>query len=539
MIDHGAVSVDDERSSICRFLWRAGTDHSRAIAVITDGEPLTYGELLTRARTVAAVLSPEIRENPRIALLAENGPTYVVSYWGILLAGGVTVELNPGLGNLELGWQLRNADPALLIAEGRHEKRLADLDLEITRDRSGGGDSRGTEASRVIAARPSGTVSPELLEGLERALMGTNLTPDSAPAADERTLPGGATLASIVHTSGTTGQVKGVCLSHRNLAWTTVAIADSFGLDRNVEGERFAGNLPLFYTYGKSVLHLATWLAAPVVFGTHLFTPDSFMELIRSRKVTHLSLVPYLCNLLMRSSDFERSSLPDVRRVTIAGGALTREPLLEMLRRFPQQVQPMYGLTVASTRVVCMPAGETEKRPESCGRPIDGVALRVLGEDGAPLPTGQAGEIVLQGPNVMFGYFRDPETTAIALNDGWLRSGDIGSLSEDGYLTISGRRKDMIKIFGESVSAFSIETAIASLPSVAEVAVKGMPHPVSGEAICAFVVPQDGERVSEEEIRMRCATTLGKARVPGRIRIVDELPKTASGKVRKSLLATD
>jgi len=533
MGDQGPLPVDDDRLSICRFLLRAGSEHPAAPAVITDREPLTYGELLARARTVAALLSSEVRENPRIALLAENGPTYVVLYWGILLAGGVTVELNPGLGDLELDWQLRNADPALLLAEGRHERRLSALGLATAGGRRAGGGSREARAGRVIAGRPGGAVTAGLVAGLELALAAASAT------AVETGLPAGDAPASIVHTSGTTGRTKGVCLSHRNLAWTTVAIAASFGLDRSATGERFAGNLPLFYTYGKSVLHLATWLAAPVVISTNLFTPDSFIELIRTGKVTHLSLVPYLCNLLMRSPDFASSFLPDVRRVTIAGGALTREPLLEMLRRFPRRVQPMYGLTEASTRVVCMPAGEAEERPESCGRPIDGVTLRILGENGEALPAGETGEVALEGPNVMLGYFRDRETTKQALSDGWLRSGDIGRLSADGYLTISGRRKDMIKIFGESVSAFSIETAIATLPGVAEVAVKGMPHPVSGEAICAFVVPREGESVSEMEIRMHCATTLGKARVPGRIRIIDELPKTASGKVRKNLLVTD
>ena len=149
------------------------------------------------------------------------------------------------------------------------------------------------------------------------------------------------------------------------------------------------------------------------------------------------------------------------------------------------------------------------------------------------------GEIGVRGPNVMQGYFNDQATTAAALSGGWLSTGDIGSLDDDGYLTISGRRKEMIKVFGESVSAFSIEAAIVALPGVAEVAVTSVPHPVSGESICAFVVMQAGSSVSEKEIRQHCANRLGRARIPTHVRILDTLPKTSSGKVRKNLLELD
>jgi acyl-CoA synthetase (AMP-forming)/AMP-acid ligase II len=497
----------------------AAAARPEAAAVITDDRAVSYGELWRRVAGVAGALSEAAAGGPmRVAILAQNGLDYVVSYWGILLAGCTTVELNPGLGEAELRAQLEHAGPRIVVGERGALRRLG-----------GPGAGAGDFAAIALDRTP-----PELASCISAVLGGGGLARAAppAPVAEDA-------VASIVYTSGTTGRPRGVCLTHRNLSWTAGAIAHSFGLAGEDRDERLLGTLPLFYTYGKSVLHLATWLRAPVVFTRRLPSPANLMRTIAERDITHLSLVPFQATLLLEEPDFSGERLGSLRRITIAGGALSQGSLAELLRRFPGRVVPMYGLTEASTRVTCMPAAETARRPASCGRPLSGVELRIVGEDGRPRAGGATGEIQVRGPNIMLGYFRDRDATAAALADGWLRTGDLGSLDAGGYLSISGRLKGLIKVMGESVSAESIEEVIATHPGVREVAVRGVPHPRMGEAIAAFVVRRAGAAPSVDEIRRLCGRELGRVRVPAYVRFLAALPRTSSGKVRRHLLALD
>ena len=454
--------------------------------MIVDGIVLTYEELWSRALEAASAIQEVTEVGSRVALLADNGVAYVTAYWGTLLAACTTVEISPSLGDGELGSQIESSDAALVLASEDHLARLEALGIDATPGESLSGSRSANEAL--------------------------------PPISDED-------LASIVHTSGTTGEVKGVCLSHHNLSAATDAIVQSFESASLGPGERFSGFLPLYYTYGKSILHVATALGAPIVFTNRIPTPAALFSLLAEQSITHLSLVPFLANQLLQLPEFVSTGLPHLRRITIAGGALHPEKLEDLVQRFPNAVMPMYGLTEASTRVTAMPPSELAKRPESCGRPIAGVELRIIDD-----------EIHVRGPNVCQGYFRDPALTAETVKDGWLRTGDLGRIDDEGYLTIVGRLKEMIKVLGESVSAASVEAAIAELPSVAEVAVTAMPDERSGEAIRAFVVPRSGEEVLKPEIRRHCATRLGKSRVPTEIHLVAALPKSGSGKVRKHLL---
>jgi acyl-CoA synthetase (AMP-forming)/AMP-acid ligase II len=508
--------------SPCHFLEYAVAGQGAQPAVVTDGVTITYDELGRCAHRVARVLAELPPRNPRVALLTENGPAYVVLYWATLLAGRTTVELNPALADPELGSCIRTTDPFLVLAGRDHAARLERLSHDLASGRA-----------VTVASRRGSDLPVSFAERLNDAL---EARATDAPSFQPVPVTSTAT-ASIVYTSGTTGRVKGVCLSHENLAAVTEAIAASFELEGRDGSERLAGNLPLYYTYGKSVLLLATYLGAPIIFTRRLLSPQTLVRLIEAEGITHLSTVPYLCNLLLTRSTFSAAQLPTLRRVTIAGGALQPAGFQEMLRRFPGRVIPMYGLTEASTRVTSMPPGGAAQHAGSCGKPLPGVDVAILGEDGGALPAGAVGEIAVRGPNVMSEYFRDREATEEALVGGWLRTGDLGVVDEDGYLTIAGRRKDIIKVLGESVSALSLELAIAELTGVAEVAVIGTPDEKMGEAICAVVVRHSGSAVDARVVRRHCAETFGGSRVPSRIVFRDELPKSSSGKVRKDLLA--
>ena len=518
------VSSHGAQGSLCHILERAALDTPDQAAIVADGAVVSYSDLGSRAQAVARLIGQDASRNPRIALLCDGGLAHVLLYWGVLLAGGVTVELNPELGEAELCAQLHDAKPALLITNARHWARLADFGL-----------SPQGAAEKVAVLEGTGLtddlLGPRLMNAIARR--------SPQPSFESRPWPAPSCLASIVYTSGTTGRTKGVCLTHGSLAWTALAITTSLDLKPRQPGERFSGLLPLYYTYGKSVLHIATMIGAPIVFAKQILSPTNLIEYLNAGGITHLSTVPYLCTLLLTSPRFTAAALPHVSRITIAGGAVSEGVMAELLRRFPDRIVPMYGLTEASTRVACMPAREAVQRPRSCGRPIPGVEVKIVGTDGRPRPPLDEGEILVRGPNVMQGYFHDAEATAATLVDHWLHTGDLGFVDKDGYLTVSGRIKDVIKVMGESVSPLAIESTLVALPDITEAAVTGVPDDLAGEAIVAFVVRRGNSRIGEAEIRAHCARKLGRTRVPSRVVFLDRLPRTSSGKVRKHLLTPD
>jgi len=282
---------------------------------------------------------------------------------------------------------------------------------------------------------------------------------------------------------------------------------------------------------------IASFLGQPLLLSRYLQSPAALVSWLAVQKITHLSLVPYLASQLLREPSFRASALPELRRVTVAGGSLDHQRFLELCRAFPNKVLKMYGLTEASTRVTCLPPEMAVDRTSSCGRPLSGVTIRVLDEKNEFLDPGLEGEIVIQGPNVAQGYFNDSKTTAEVFTKEGLRTGDVGFLDEDGLLNITDRKKDTLKVMGESVSARQIEGAVAGLSGVAEVAIVGVPDADRDEAIVAFVV-EEGDGVSAEAIKAHCIRGLGPLRVPTHVRFVDSLPKSSSGKTRKQILRT-
>ncbi len=511
----------DMNNSICSIFETAISQYADYPAILIDAETLSYRELGHRAKQVAELLSSVETDNSRVALLAENGINYVILYWGILLAGKVSVELNPGLADKELLNQLNKSDSGIRIAEKIHAVRILDVDSSCA-------ELSILIQSSAMTSQKNQSMSFRLAEILEGCNPGQIASSLPAPMPDA--------VASIVYTSGTTGEVKGVCLTHNNLGWTVKAIACSLGLNAGRPVECFSGHLPLYYTYGKSILLLATYLGSPIVFTEQVITPRNLLQILETQKVTHLPLVPYLANLLLRLVEFNAQRLTHLRVITVAGGALSVESISQLQQRFPDGVILMYGLTEASTRVTCMPPGEINEHSSSCGKPLPGVAVNIVSENGQSCSPGEVGEVWVRGDNIMTGYYRDQQATAKVIQDGWLRTGDLGCLDRHGYLTISGRSKDIIKVMGESISASSIEATINRITGVSEVAVLGIPDKTRGEAICAYIIAENDVELNADSIRQYCAKELGAVRVPTYVRFVPDIPKTASGKMRKHLL---
>jgi acyl-CoA synthetase (AMP-forming)/AMP-acid ligase II len=338
----------------------------------------------------------------------------------------------------------------------------------------------------------------------------------------------------VVFTSGTTGLPKGVVLSHRNILFVIGAVCDYLQL---TAADRYALVLPLSHTYGKSNLLSAVAAGATAVSVEPIQNPRAFLDRLAAERCSILSVVPFHLHVMARHGIPSSCDLSQLRAVTSSGGPLTPSAVDAVGRLLPQtRFFSMYGLTESATRVTYLPPEWLRAKPQSVGRPLRGVQLEIRADDGRVEPPGVVGQVYVRGPNVMQRYLGDPELTASTLESGWLRTGDLGYLDAEGCLFITGRQKEIIKVAGERISPAEIESVVASHPGVADAAVVGAPDPLLGETVWAYVVPTRGSQ-GLTGVGAYCAARLAPAKVPRKFIVVDRIPRTATGKIRRHLLA--
>jgi len=483
-------------TNVAREFFEPAMKTPGAECIAVAGASVTYGEVLDRVVRLSAHLRNSAPAGSRVLIVSGNSPEYAVAYYAALAARHVTVEIGAGERNESLRRAAEETSPWAILTD------VPGLAAEL-----------GLPAIDP-AAYPAGRAR---VEDALRAMDATN--------------PG--EVASIVYTSGTTGTPKGVVLSHGNFLAVAASIQEYLGL---VPSDRSLLILPLHHTYGKSVLITSLRVGASV----HLFGEFGnlplLLDTLEARRITVLSLVPFHVAAILDRGELRGRDLSALSKVTVSGSPIAAERLRALAARLPgASVFAMYGLTESCTRACYLPPEELERKPGSVGIPIRGVELRIVGEDGSDLPPGTDGEICLAGPNVMQGYFNAPGLTHEALRDGWLLTGDIGHLDDDGYLYITARKKDIIKCAGERISAREIEEVLEGHPNVSEAAVRGVPSPVLGERIVAYVVERE-RRSDESALRAWCMDRLSHLKVPRAYRFLNELPRTPSGKIRKHLL---
>lgn len=479
---------------------RSGAGRADAVALEAGERAFTYAQLWDSAERAAALLALRGQGEGPVAIVGANAPEYVFAMLGALLLGRPVAEINHHESPQRLARLLRALDPSAIVADRGHDALLG----------AGAPVVRYEEITEAVAAARA-PAPPALVRAIE---------PDD--------------VAFVVFTSGTTGDPKGVMLTHANVVAVTEAILDYLPLGRS---DRYALVLPLFHTYAKSVL--ATTLSA----GGTLVLEDGFQDLpgfvasLERRCITAWSGVPYHVNMLVRRAPLDRHDLSRLRFVTVSGSHLSPAAIAEWRRRLPQaRLYFMYGLTESSTRACALPPERLDEKTGSCGRPIKGVSLRIVDEDGRDVPAGVVGEVLLAGPNIMKGYWGEPVLTGETLHEGWLRTGDLGRVDDEGFLYLEGRKRDLIKCAGERISAREIEDALAAHPAVVEVAVVGAPHEILGEIAAAYVVRKD-RATDEAALRAWCAERLTHHKIPRSFTFLETLPKTASGKIQKHRLS--
>jgi long-chain acyl-CoA synthetase len=461
---------------------------------------MTYRELDEASARIAGLLRDRgLRPGDRVGVMLPNTPEFATIYYGVLRFGGVVVPMNPLLKAREVAYYLGDSGARLLFV------------WHGFADEASAGAKRA-EAEAVV-------VDPDTFGELASGQPAWEV----AERADDDT-------AVVLYTSGTTGQPKGAELTHANLARNTEVVRTDL-LELTAEDVVFGG-LPLFHSFGQTCT-----LNAAVASGSSLsllprFDPVRALQILDRQRVTVFAGVPTMYTALLHCPDRAAYDVSALRLCISGGAAMPVEVLRGFEEAFDCLVLEGYGLSETSP-VASFNHPDRERKPGSIGTPIRGVEMRVVDEDGAEVPQGQTGEIVIRGHNVMKGYWRRPEETAKAIVDGWFRTGDIGQVDQDGYFAIVDRKKDLIIRGGYNVYPREVEEVLYEHPAVAEAAVIGLPHPELGEEVGAAVVLKPDAGVTAEALRDHVKSQVAAYKYPRRVWIVQALPKTATGKILK------
>jgi fatty-acyl-CoA synthase len=482
----------------------------KAITVF-EGETTTYGEMATRAAALAGGLSERgIGRGDVVALLSYNCPEFLETVFAANHLGGIAMPINWRLAAPEVRYILEHSAAGALVCD----ESLVDLADEATKDR---------EATLVRACVARSAPTPDGWTAL------ADLRADPPTAA--RVEVAADDVHRLMYTSGTTGRPKGVMLTHANLAWKNLAHLVEFGFTRADLGLACG---PLYHV-GALDLTTTTLIAAGATIILHRsFDAVAVADEIERSRVTTVWLAPAMVNALMALPDIEERDLSSVR-VIVNGGEKMPIPLIERLRRtFPSAwFADAYGLTETVSGDTFLDGDSIVTKLGSVGRPCLYLELDIWDEQGRSVPAGERGEIVLRGPKVFKGYWRDPDATAAAFAGGWFHTGDVGVRDDDGYLYIVDRLKDMIVSGGENIAGSEVERVLYDHDAVLEVAVVGRPDDRWGEVPVAFVVLRPHATTTAEALLEHCRAQLARYKVPKQITFLDALPRNPSGKVLK------
>lgn len=485
------------------YLTSSALRHPGKPAVIQGKRRVSYGNLLRKSGLFAGILRDAgLARGERVAIVLENSPEYVVACFGVLMAGGVAVPLGQQITGRRLEAILNDCRPSVLVAPRLRVESFAgipevrDLRTVIPMERMGEGNG------------PAGNPSCAGLSGNDLAL--------------------------LLYTSGTTGEPKGVMLTHRNLTANAESIV---GYLRLSDSDKVMVVLPFHYSYGNSLLTTHLMVGGTLVLENRFVFPNLVLDKIREEQVTGFAGVPSTFAILLNRSNLRNSAFPTLRYVTQAGGAMSPGLARDLRGALPgTDVYIMYGQTEATARLTYLDPSELIRKAGSIGKAIPGVRITLRKKDGAIASPGEVGEIVAEGENVMAGYWNNPDATRAVLKDGRLHTGDLAKADEEGFLYIVGRRSEMIKTGGHRVSPKEIEEVLSGMPGVQEAAVVGVPDEMLGQAIRAFVVREPGGAVSMKEVLKHCSENLEPFLVPHDVVFQDELPKSPTGKIDRAEL---
>lgn len=496
---------------------RAITTPSRP-AMTFAGQTSTFAELDRRVAGLAQGLRDGgVNTGDRIAYIGANHPSFLETLFAAATLGAVFVPLNARLTASELGYIVSDAGVHTLIADAERVSVIESIRSQCDIRRC------------VRVGDPSATDVGGQWDNYEAQI--------TAPADVSRTQPGAEDVAVIMYTSGTTGRPKGAMLTHGNLFWHHVNAMHSF--DVSIDDTTLVV-APLFHIGGLNITTLSTLIKGGHAVITPAFDPGLSLELIQQYRVSTMFGVPAMFNFMAQHETFEGTDLSSVKYF-VCGGAPVPELLLRVYGARDVPFVQAYGLTETAPLALVLGRDDVAVRPGSAGHRLMLLSeVRVIDNKGCPISDGRPGEICIRGPQVMAGYWKDKAATKLAIDpDGWFHSGDIGHMDADGFVYIVDRSKDMVISGGENVYPAEVEAVLYDHPGIAEVTVIGTPHERWGEAVTAVVVVRSGQELTLEDLREFARVRLAGFKLPIRLELVSQLPRTPSGKVLKYQLRNE
>ena len=480
-------------------------DRDAPAIIVPGGAVLTYGELCGRVERVAELLAGAgIVRGRTVSIALGNGPNFLIAFLAVTRAGAVAAPLNPAYTADEFAFYMSDSASQLALVEGGpHPAREAadSLSLPAAQLSPGAAGTQVSWSGRDLSAR----VDPV------------------PPRADATAL--------FLHTSGTTSRPKGVPLSHGNILSSVRNMADTYRLSRE---DVAMVVMPLFHVHGLIGVALATLATGGALVLPPRFSAGAFWPVRKASGATWYSAVPTIHRILLDRADSDGAPAESFRFIRSCSAALAASVHSRLECRFGAPVIEAYGMTEAAHQMSSNPLPPAERRAGTVGAGT-GVDVSVRDGEGREVAAGERGEVCVRGPNVMGGYVANPAANEAAFVDGWFRTGDQGTLSADGYLTLTGRLKELINRGGEKISPVEVDEALLSHPAVAEAVTFGSPDDKYGECVRAAIVLSS--EATAEEVRRHCAGRLAAFKVPDRIHIVAEIPRTATGKIQRRIVA--
>jgi len=457
-------------------------------------EEIKYRDLHRSSLSIASMIRREIGSEKHIILLSYNNLFFLKSYLAIIKSGNICIPLDPGIEKENFEYISNLTNPSLIF---------------LTED-----------IGRKLPVSGCRCITPVEISAFETG----TIEDSSAPQDQEK-------CAEIIFTSGSTGKPKGVMISHKNLIANTESIVEYLNLS---ESDRMLVVLPFYYCYGLSLLHTHLRAGGSIVFNNAFIFLGGILKSLLDNKCTGFAGVPSHFQILLRKSDsFKTSSFPDLKYVTQAGGKLAPIFIDEFREAHPHvRFIVMYGQTEATARLSWLPPELYERRKGSMGKGIPGVELRVINESGERIKPGETGEVIAHGDNIMMGYFADEEGTKNAIRNGWLYTGDLGTVDEDGYIYLTARSKEIIKVRGKRISPKEIEAVILSIPEVIDCTIEGVEDEIEGEMLKATIVVRKDQinSINRDSVIQHCSNHLALYKVPQVYEFKDDLTISPTGK---------
>ncbi len=462
-------------------------------------EDIPYGAFIDRAEALFSYLKEQgVRERQRVGILLDNGVEWIEAFAALMLGNCVAVPLNPQLKDVEIQGLVRRANVSFLIG---YKSRIRQMNQERT------GAYKGSLYVESISVLPC----TEEIEG--------NV------GADE---------ALLLFTSGSTGKPKGVVLTHKNLLAEVGYIVEGHKLTK---ADIVLCVLPFFHINGLVITFLTT-----LCLGAHAVVPHGmgsvsfFWQMVKKYKATWFSAVPVLISMLVMDPKPWQEYAKSLRFARSASSALPVAVLQKFEEGYEIPVIESYGISEAGSQIATNPLPPETRKPGSVGKPV-GNRIMIVDSQGRPVFNGTEGEIIVQGDNVTTGYLNNPEATHESFRDGWFFTGDLGKFDEDGYLFLTGRKKELINRAGEKISPREIDEVMYQIPGISIAAAVGVPDPLLGEEVVAFVHLAENVNVSEQKIQAYCLENLADFKVPKKIIFLNNFPKGANGKIQRRKLA--